>query len=102
MPIPQITEAELELRFVTYAESVGCLALKLRIDGVNGFPDRTVIAPDGRIMFIEFKRKGGRLRPAQVKLLGDLWNRNCVAVVCDDLGQAENALDEFLSSPLPN
>lgn len=58
-------ESEIEAAFVAYAEARGCQALKLRIDGQNGFPDRTVLMPDRRVLFFEFKRPGGKLRPMQ-------------------------------------
>lgn len=58
-------ESEIEDAFVAYAESCGCQALKLRIDGKNGFPDRTVLMPGRRALFFEFKRPGGKLRSMQ-------------------------------------
>lgn len=67
-------EADIEGVFVKYAESVGCPALKLRIDGANGFPDRTILTPKG-VLFFEFKTPKGKLRPMQKvwrKLLIDL------------------------------
>jgi hypothetical protein len=67
-------ESALELRCVAKVEAIGGKALKLRLEGVRGFPDRTVllharnpppIKPgewrdtsqhDGQVFFAEFKR----------------------------------------------
>lgn len=59
-----IVEADIENQFVKYAEANQCVALKLRIDGQNGFPDRTVLTPRG-VVFMEFKTPVGKLRPMQ-------------------------------------
>jgi hypothetical protein len=61
-------ESVAETRFVTYVKKeLNLECLKLRIDGRDGFPDRSVLCNDGRIIFFEFKRVGheSRLRPQQ-------------------------------------
>lgn len=94
--IPQMTtEADIENAFVAYASSRGCEALKLRIDGQNGWPDRTVISPGG-VLFMEFKRPEGKLRPMQKvwrKMLREMghevWTPRSVE-------EAKTILDRFL------
>ncbi|QEF98174.1 VRR-NUC domain protein [Stieleria maiorica] len=88
-------EADIESAFVAYADRKGCLALKLRIDGANGFPDRTVITPRG-IFFAEFKKPGGKLRPAQKRIAEELRRLGFQVITPTEIGQAEKALDEFL------
>lgn len=88
-------EADIENAFTRYAESLGCLCLKLRIDGCNGWPDRTILTPKG-VLFMEFKRPEGKLRPMQT-----VWRK-----VLEDLRypihtprsfeKAKQILDEFL------
>jgi len=47
---------------VSGVEELGGMALKLAVQGIRGFPDRTVVLPVGRVNFVEVKRpKGGRL-----------------------------------------
>lgn len=65
-------EHEIEKKVCQYVESYGGAALKLRCEGRNGFPDRTVILPNGKVIFIEFKTQNGRLRSAQQKCIDDL------------------------------
>ena len=54
------SEKSIEQAFVKWAESEGYFALKLSIQGRRGFPDRTVFLRDGRVLFLEFKRPGGK------------------------------------------
>lgn len=63
-------ESSIESAFVRWCKVRRILCLKLVPFGFSGFPDRTVITLDGRIVFIEFKRSGGKLSPGQVK-----WQR---------------------------
>jgi hypothetical protein len=90
-----LTEAQIENKFVKYAESRGVKALKLRLENQNGWPDRTVITPNG-IFFIEFKTVRGRTRPMQ-----ELWRRVLVGMGFTVLtprqaGDAEQFLAEWL------
>ncbi|MEM6471700.1 MAG: VRR-NUC domain-containing protein [Planctomycetota bacterium] len=90
------TESEIEEKFVRYALSLGCTALKLRIDGANGFPDRTVITPSG-VLFAEFKRHDGKFRPMQRVWMKRLTSMGYVVLTPRAAGEAESQLDEFLS-----
>ena len=90
------TEADIENAFVDYAESRGCEALKLRVDGQNGFPDRTVLTPVG-VMFIEFKRPKGHMSQAQW-----LWRKVLQAlgyevITAMSLQSAKKVLEDFLN-----
>lgn len=54
-------ERELEARFTRRVKSAGGLALKWSSPGNSGVPDRIVLLPGGRVVFVELKRpKGGR------------------------------------------
>jgi hypothetical protein len=68
-PVVSKVEADDEKKFVKWCEARGYQCLKLRIDGVNGFPDRTVLGPDGLVAFIEFKRHDGRVSAGQKNFL---------------------------------
>lgn len=92
----EITETEIEETFVDYAESKGCSALKLLMLNKRGFPDRTILCPGGRIFFIEFKRKDKPLTKQQSKIGEKLEGFSFKYFVCDEIGQAEKILNEFL------
>jgi hypothetical protein len=89
-------EADIENGFVRRAEKRGCIALKLRIDGRKGFPDRTIFAPGGNILFIEFKAPGGKVSSQQRE-----WHRKLRAMgfhvyVCWDTESAINILEDHI------
>lgn len=93
----EVTEASIENAFVKHANKKGCKALKLILLNKKGFPDRTIICPKSRIFFIEFKRKGKKQSPSQVLVQKMLESFGFEYYVCDQKGQAEKILDEFLA-----
>lgn len=57
-------EKQVEEYFCREVKKHGGLALKLTSPGHAGVPDRVVLH-DGKILFVELKRPGGKLRPLQ-------------------------------------
>ena len=83
-----VLEKEIEAKLVKLVKATGGLCLKWVCPGWAGVPDRIVLLPGGRVIFVETKRpKGGRLSERQIwwgeKLisLGFTW-----CVVCNDAG----------------
>ena len=58
-------ESSIEKRLKKEIELIGGKALKFVSPGVSGVPDRIVLLPHGRIIFIELKAPGEELRPLQ-------------------------------------
>lgn len=59
-------ESAVEAKIRKFAESKGCIFLKLPASqGSNGKPDRLVLAPGDKVMFLEIKRPGEELKPLQ-------------------------------------
>lgn len=58
-----VLESEIERKCVGIAEKHECLLLK--IEKRRGWPDRILMAPNGSMMFIEFKKVGETLMPMQ-------------------------------------
>ncbi len=92
----EIPEVDVEDNYVKHAKSKGCKALKLVLLFKKSFPDRTTLCPGGRILFIEFKKKGKELTPAQDKIRKLLVSFGFEYYVCDEIGQAEKHLNRFL------
>lgn len=66
-------ESEVEKIFVRKVEKeLECRAIKLVSLGVAGIPDRLVLAPGGRALFVELKQAGKGLRPLQRKRIKNL------------------------------
>lgn len=61
---------------------------------LKGFPDRIVILP-GRVAFVEVKRPGGRLSPAQKINLERLRALNVPALVVYSREDVDEALEEL-------
>ena len=92
----QVKESDIEGKFVTYAKSRGCWAIQLIILNKRGFPDRTVLLPGGRVIFIEFKKKGKTQTELQKSIERKLVGLGFKYYVCDEMGQAENILRGLL------
>lgn len=59
-------EKDIERKLVKMVERHGGRCLKWVCPSSSGVPDRIVLLPGGRIIFVELKRpKGGRLSPMQ-------------------------------------
>lgn len=71
MPAPR-TEASFERAFARACERANLATLKLTLRGQAGWPDRLVLVPGGRPVFVELKRRGERLRALQERRAHDL------------------------------
>ncbi len=58
-------ESKIERYLKKQIELLGGLALKFVSPGVSGVPDRIVLLPHGRIIFVELKAPGKKARPIQ-------------------------------------
>ncbi|KZL94353.1 VRR-NUC domain-containing protein [Clostridium magnum] len=58
-------EARIEKRLKKEVEKIGGKALKFVSPGVSGVPDRIVLLPHGKIIFIELKATGEKPRAIQ-------------------------------------
>lgn len=83
-------EKTIEAKFVKLAQARGCQCLKLNVIGRRSWPDRLVLVPGGKVLFIEFKRPGGLLTPGQELLHADLYAMGHEVHVCYTV---EDALD---------
>lgn len=60
-----VLEKEIERRMGDMLKRRGCLYYKFESPGNPGVPDRIVITPEGRIVFVELKTRTGRLSGIQ-------------------------------------
>lgn len=58
-------ESKIEKRLKKQIQLIGGKALKFISPGVSGVPDRIVLLPHGKIIFIELKAPGKKLRALQ-------------------------------------
>ena len=58
-------ESDIEKWLVKSLKSLGCVADKFVSPGNTGVPDRLIIIPGGRVMFVELKTDQGELSKIQ-------------------------------------
>lgn len=90
-------ESKIEGAASDYARSRRLMFIKLNVTGSVGWPDRAYFFR-GRTLFIEFKRPGEKLRPAQAFVIERLQNAGFEVHVIDDFEQAKQVIDAFMST----
>lgn len=60
-----LKESSIEKRLKKEIEKIGGKALKFVSPGTTGIPDRIVLLPQGKIIFVELKAPGKKLRVLQ-------------------------------------
>ncbi len=68
---------------------------KLNGLGFRGWPDRLFILPGGVVVFIEFKRVGGKLTRLQGQIIRELKELGQRVFVCDDANDALGRIDQI-------
>jgi len=85
-------ESQIETRLAQGVKAKGGMCIKFTSPGLPGVPDRIVLAPDGRICFVELKTEIGRLANIQKWVIGEMRKRGAdVRVV-----KGPEAVKEFL------
>ena len=64
------------------------IQFKLSGPGSRGKPDRIILLPSGKVLFIEFKREGGIVRPLQAHVHRELRELGYAVGVFDDADDA--------------
>lgn len=90
-------ESDFEGKMCRYIKQVGGKAYKWVSPGTSGVPDRIVILPGGRIIFIEVKRPGlsDGLRVRQRKVIGALRALGCTVWRISDMDELKARLREY-------
>ena len=78
-------ESTIEQKVCKYAESLGYKQWKFTSPTRASVPDRILLSPDGVVVFIEFKRKGKKPTPAQLKEHEDIAANNGLVFVADNV-----------------
>ena len=86
-------EAQIEKALVKHVKAAGARALKFTTPGLVGVPDRIILAPGGRAIFVEVKAPGQQPRPIQVKRIAELRDLGFTVLVIDSLDQIQEVFD---------
>ena len=89
-------ELDFEREVCAYAEAEGGRALKLKIENERGFPDRTIILPDGCIAFPELKRASGSTKKyeQQKRMIAWLRSMGLPAAFCHNMDEVKRLCQE--------
>ena len=90
-------ESVIERAFVKAIYKVGGEAYKLNSLSINGLPDRLVLLPGGRALFVELKAPGEKMRPLQQKRAKQLQEMGFVVLCIDRLEQIPSAVESMLA-----
>lgn len=89
-------ESSMERSIREWCDKQGIKFLKLRpVAFGEGFPDRTVLIPGGKVLFMETKTAKGTVRHKQKWWIAELQKLGFEAVVCRTVKEAKNAIAEL-------
>ena len=80
-----MTEKQIEQKLCKKVKAKGGIAIKLNSLSMMGLPDRLVLLPEGRVVFIELKSPGKKMRPIQVKRKTQLEELGFLVYCIDDV-----------------
>lgn len=86
-------EKDIESYIKNQVDAMGGLFLKWVCPGNDGVPDRLVLLPNGRIIFVELKDDHGQVRPLQKYWLNRLFELGQTALVVKGMKQARLFVD---------
>lgn len=87
-------ESRIEARLTQGVKALGGTAYKFVSPGNVGVPDRLVILPGGKVIFVELKTDTGRLSPMQAHQIRELRRRDAEVWVV----YGEDGLKSFLEA----
>lgn len=88
-------ESQIERRLVTMVRERGGLCYKFVSPSNPGVPDRIIITPQGRIIFVELKTKIGRLAKIQEWQISEIRKRGADVRVVKGLEQVKALVSEL-------
>ena len=90
-------EYVVENEFVKAVKAAGGVAYKLTSQTANGLPDRLVLFPSGKTIFVELKAPGKMMRPLQRKRRYQLMKLGFPVLCIDRVQQIRPCIDAILS-----
>jgi hypothetical protein len=92
-----MTEKYIEQKLMAAVKDMGGIAFKFTTPGINGVPDRLVLLPHGKLVFVELKAPGKKMRPLQVRRKRQLERLGFLVYCIDSAEQIGGVLDEIQS-----
>ena len=93
-----IVEKDVEAYLRKKVEGLKGWCLKIPAVYHEGIPDRLVILPKGKIVFVELKRpRGGKLSPMQKYTIGKLKDLGCKVYILKNYKEIDAMLKEVMT-----
>lgn len=83
-------EKKIESKLRSQVKKLGGVAWKFTSPGTDGVPDRIVLLPGGRIIFVECKSPEGKLSAIQNKRIAEIRGLGFDVRVVNSMSEAEN------------
>lgn len=87
-------ESQIEAKLVRMVRNQGGLCFKFVSPGNPGVPDRLILLPGGRVVFVELKTEIGRLANIQKWQLEEMQKRGADVRVLKGLDQVKQFVEE--------
>lgn len=91
-------ESQIEARLVRMVRERGGLCYKFVSPGNPGVPDRLIITPDGRVVWVELKTQVGSLQKIQKWQIAEMRRRGADVRVLKGMEAAEAFVEEVMPS----
>ncbi len=98
--VDEIRERTVEQHLVRGLEKIGVSCIKFIPDLMRGMPDRMVLLPGGRIVWVELKTDTGHLEPIQQVRHKELEQAGQIVRVVWSTEEADNLIEEIKSGYL--
>ncbi|WP_073006202.1 VRR-NUC domain-containing protein [Clostridium amylolyticum] len=89
-------ESTIEKRLKKEIELIGGKALKFVSPGMSGVPDRIVLLPHGKLIFVELKAPGEKPRPIQNKRIKELRALGFRVEIIDSIEKVLEFMEEVV------
>ncbi len=93
-----MNEKQIEAKLVQGVRANGGLCFKFISPGNAGVPDRIIIAPGGRVYFVELKTERGRPSEIQKRVMREMQKRGADVRLVKGLIAVEQFLEEMFSA----
>lgn len=91
-------ERDIEKALVQAVKKRGGLALKFISPGMSGVPDRLILLPTAKLVFLELKAHGKSMRPLQIKRKRQLEKFGFLVYCLDNISAIGGVLDEICAT----
>ena len=88
-------EKQIERHLIEGVKKLGGICYKFVSPGHPGVPDRMIITPSGRVIFVELKTSTGRLSKLQKYTVEEMQKRGADVRVLSGLDAVKNFLTEI-------